>query len=67
MTEEEAQEKWCPMVRFAAEKEEAGANRWLNNDGINSNPEAARCLGSECMMWRVSRDGDFGYCGLAGK
>ena len=42
MTEEEAREKWCPLVRFT-------------EDGFNNRSNAAdsdsRCIGSGCMWW----------------
>lgn len=78
MTEEQAKKKWCPMVRAGLK----GANTYV---GINwpsgevLDQEYAKCIGSDCMMWRWSQrpephqpgnnttghDGD-GRCGLAG-
>jgi len=50
-TEEEARQTWCPFVRFSrtlVPRDEPAANRW----GDHINPELARCLGSECGVWR---------------
>ena len=76
MTETEAKTKWCPMVRHVtySGESEGGFNRATHIDaGVNLN-----CVGSACMMWRVSPfdkqyvDGvmvtvQCGYCGLVGK
>ena len=68
MTEQEAKTKWCPMVPVK-----------MVQVGIDDYAQSrARCIGSECMMWRVRKwdtypDGQCppepteGYCGLAGK
>lgn len=51
MTEEQAKKKWCPMVRAGLK----GANTYV---GINwpsgevLDQEYAKCIGSDCMMWR---------------
>lgn len=80
MTETEAKERWCPMVRM----EDRGAdskvavNRpsgdvWtgLAHGSTSANGDDHFCIGSACMMWRTIPStgqipGD-GYCGLAGK
>jgi hypothetical protein len=66
MTEDQAKTKWCPMVR-------AG-----NLAGCNRADATDKCIGSDCMMWRMKyveqQDErnvsvlmpDY-YCGLAGK
>jgi hypothetical protein len=71
MTEQEAQNMWCPFVRF------------VNIDGevynnMPSGTDATLCISSSCMAWRVAETsrvsfGDetvtvttSGYCGLAG-
>lgn len=70
MTEEEAKQKWCPFARDAES----------NPAGYTTTNTTAKCIGSECMAWRINRD-DWsenmstgartyhhgGYCGLAGK
>ena len=71
-TEEEAMNKWCPMVRFTGMPDELTDNRGEFQVG---NPCA--CIGSRCMAWREyltreeAENGYFaknGYCGLlAGK
>lgn len=79
MTEDEAKTKWCPMTRHGYGSEGVGINRMHNN----KQPETARCIGSDCMMWRkggisYAADREYseqeleviyshGYCGLAGK
>ena len=56
MTEDEAREKWCPMVRHT-DNESGGANRWLMGEnpdpkwGTPNNPSVCRCIASECMWW----------------
>jgi hypothetical protein len=81
MKEDEAQNKWCPMVRYLAVfvndsgKRECsgGYNRGAEDSGINK----ARCIASDCMMWRSRgkylsattgqfQESDSGWCGLAG-
>ena len=61
MTEQEAKTKWCPMVRAPMLIAPAIPG---NKYGAN-----AKCVGSDCMMWRwidgVETDSG-GYCGLAG-
>ena len=75
MTEQEANTKWCPMVRFNNDS----CNRWTHGDTQDGNPLYARCIASDCMMWRWNLIGSFvngkyddnypveGYCGLGGK
>jgi hypothetical protein len=67
MTEEEAKTKWCPMWRIGQVSDLRGST------AVN-NHSAAKCIGSDCMMWRTKPivvDGKYagyeGYCGLAGK
>lgn len=74
MTEEEAKQKWCPMVRYLAvftsgsgSKSGGGYNR-----GADHPATTAHCIGSACMMWRTHAYASnpnkiHGYCGLAGK
>lgn len=76
MTEDEAKSKWRPMVRLTAGS--AGsrapnpwsppANRIIDVDSKKAalNPLDARCIASECMMWRWGHEEE-GWCGLAGK
>lgn len=68
MTEDEARQKWCPMVR------EGGAVFVSNRSSAQQH--AFNCIASDCMMWRwrkpgfdgvPSSDKTKGYCGLAGK
>ena len=81
MTEDQAKEKWCPMVRMGA----------ISSHGFNRDSQAGtdyphyKCVASDCAMWRwvqetytpdgadpfatvkPLRNSDKGYCGLAGK
>lgn len=83
MTESDAKQKWCPMVRQAG-RDGGSYNR------ATSGANACNCIGSDCMMWRETEplrtmNGQHvpagyeraypeavqmrktGYCGLAGK
>ena len=71
MTEDEAKTKWCPMVRSS------DADQTVDNAYISDrNPSYSRCIGSDCMMWRLferhyldnvpPKSSIQGYCGLAG-
>lgn len=61
-TEEEAREKWCPMVRYSFDDEaRTSQNRWADKN----NPKECRCIVSECMMWtKNSATASKGWCGL---
>lgn len=57
MTEEEAKDKWCPMVRKETTDEPACAIN-MTYDGKLFN-----CIASDCMMWKQDdsywvKDGD---------
>lgn len=77
LTEEQAKEKWCPMVRCAPGGDNANADGGGRRDRY--------CIASRCMMWRAVETAEFksraeaefrksgrrlyadsGYCGLAG-
>ena len=67
MTEDEAKDKWCPLVRLRPDYlHEAAHNRVTTGSAPNTN-----CIATRCMMWRQSHvvlNGPVhGYCGLAGK
>ncbi len=64
MKEEDAKQKWCPMVRCAAGIEDNNAAN-CGETIENRNPPFARCIGSECMMWR-NLGKNKGFCGLGG-
>lgn len=51
LTEKEAVEMWCPMVRYSNHNGD-GINRWTNDHDQQLNPLPARCIGSRCMAWR---------------
>jgi hypothetical protein len=77
LTEKQASEKWCPLVRRAGS---------YGNSDADGGRRAPRCIGSACMAWRkhgqigltpegkkVDRDmdgrtrwTDIGYCGAFG-
>ena len=62
MTEDEAQTKWCPHVRFVDCEDRLYDNR------PSSMQNGAKCLGAGCMAWRwINPDSEApeGYCGLA--
>lgn len=66
MTEEEAKEKWCPMVKATCDRKTED-EAWERLEG-----QVARCITSDCMMWREYvpehiRGETYGYCGLADK
>jgi len=56
ITEEQAREKWCPMVRYTFHSTDSSANRWKQslppNEPHALNPLPCRCIAPECMMWR---------------
>ena len=65
MTEQEAKQKWCPMVRYM--NFEGGI---INNRGqylVGSFPNTMECIASDCMMWRWSMlpDGEPEYAAKA--
>ena len=71
-TEEQASEKWCPMVRTSAYyMNHAEIVDDADNRGhTNLTPESCCCIGSGCMLWNwLENDEDEGfepkgYCGL---
>lgn len=84
VTEKQARQKWCPFARVdedACNRHHVQAHRILDTGEqvsahMDNNPIYARCIASECMMWRdagddpMKRQGSIdmrGYCGLAGK
>ncbi len=67
MTEEEAKDKWCPMVRVDNKGVSVNDGVFVRNDGevlgrVNT------CIASKCAVWRNADHplGLHGYCGLAG-
>ena len=73
LTEKEAKEKWCPMVRITVLPDTRAG---MSNRGETKKGSAA-CIASNCMMWRWERGTPAdpeaqkhynikGYCGLAG-
>lgn len=59
-TEQEAKNKWCPMVRFVIPPPiyEYSMPTVQNNRFGDHN---SQCIASECMWWRW--EGDKGCCG----
>ena len=76
MTEAEAANKWCPLVRTGAFGNSCAVNIWPSNGEIIH----GACIASKCMLWRWTvrtipeRDvmgkpilsERVGYCGAAG-
>lgn len=73
MTEDEAKKKWCPFARLAISNRPntPSLNRILDVDDPSIIENLTKCIGSDCMAWRVERTYSNGrqdcYCGLAGK
>jgi hypothetical protein len=70
MHEDEAKQKWCPMVRTV--NHHIGVRGGLHHDEMRSGDV---CIASNCMMWRWDTEEKFGnrvlsevngHCGLAG-
>lgn len=63
MTEEEAKTKWCPQYRIII----GTSGRAFSN---RDNDISAKCIASDCMMWKGETDADgqelawTGHCGL---
>jgi hypothetical protein len=56
MTESEAKQKWCPMVRFHVLE---GISAWSNKLGTGKIDDSTdKCIGSACMMWRTNAQSD---------
>lgn len=59
VTEKEAAEKWCPMVRIARRETFEPDSKGIaivagcNTDALGGLrvPASCRCIGSQCMMW----------------
>jgi hypothetical protein len=77
MTEEDAKQKWRPMVNHYNALHEPCGNSFAMM-GSPNDWRHTKCIGSSCMMWQhenvvtgaVSPTGGIvsgGYCGLAGK
>ena len=82
MTEKEASERWCPMVRVVIGPDtESWQENMFDNRGDVVTVNGLRCIGSRCMAWRQTDNKTWpttpgqtertsepaGYCGLAGK
>lgn len=68
LTEDEARTKWCPMARYMQSAVQEDNGRFIvvavnreeqqifHGRGLgepsNHNPTGARCIASDCMMWR---------------
>ena len=50
LTESQAREKWCPMVRELVTRGERGVA--INRGNVNANASNSNCIASACMMWR---------------
>lgn len=55
MTEQEAKEKWCPMVRvIMTPQDPTWQNQAMTNrmEFVKQGLEETRCIASNCMMWK---------------
>jgi hypothetical protein len=70
LSQNEANEKWCPFARTVGE---GGGKRFVANrvnDQVldERNMIGTTCLGPRCMAWRWEDNRhERGYCGMAGK
>lgn len=81
MKEEEARKKWCPFSRVAKAVGSTSTGQTVPSGQTAMNrldpsapgrpilPDAALCIGSLCMAWRLEMVQEYGagYCGLAGE
>ena len=60
MTEDEARQKWCPMVRLAYDT--VSANRFVNDprSGMTTPDADCCCIASDCMMFKWDDNYDHG-------
>jgi len=70
VTEDEAQTKWCPAVRFVPETATThpGTNRGTRIERGAEGAPGFKCIGSACMAWRweVSPAAASAYEGIGG-
>jgi hypothetical protein len=81
LTETEAQQRWCPLLRAEGGTVRLGATPASNSIAPTDahravrNPSWSTCIGSRCMAWRWAPrrlgngqlvPAETGYCGLAG-
>jgi hypothetical protein len=66
ITEVEAKERWCPMVRkYFSKNDDFPAEGPCN---MYEGERVGECCASDCMMWRWDNsERDTGFCGLGGK
>lgn len=58
MTEEQAKTKWCPQVRnkIGIELTKTTAGQSVPHFvAITATNDKAKCIASDCMMWRIRR------------
>jgi len=53
MTEEEAKDKWCPMVRF---HNGLDGNVYCSKPGGVATDDSAKCIAFDCMMWESEHE-----------
>ena len=68
MTEDEAKQRWCPLVRFKSMDTGSGP---AFNRMVDPQPLETLCIGSKCMAWRERAQERNnievqGYCGAFG-
>lgn len=59
MTEEEAKQKWCPMMRYIIDEEgdDVISNRCTNfKHEYGAATDSTTCIASDCMMWRWNKE-----------
>lgn len=56
MTEDEARQKWCPMVRVTITRNDATwqGNMLTNRGQIPAANTDTLCIASDCMMWKAT-------------
>lgn len=73
LTEEQAKDRWCPMVHqrvtvIMNKQIEAGTETVIE-ELVSRNIRSANCIASRCMMWvwgrPMSNEADKGFCGLS--
>jgi ABC-type dipeptide/oligopeptide/nickel transport system permease subunit len=65
--EKNAKDYWCPMTRVVNSR-----GSTVNRNESGKHWFGTQCLGNKCMFWRImdsdlKSEGDYGYCGIAGK
>jgi hypothetical protein len=51
MNKKDALKKWCPFAMVRNGRDASPYNRTKAGNEFFSNPEKARCIANDCMMW----------------